>query len=101
MFSLNLTNILVMLGLFGVQTGTTNMWYSKNNKFEQAWQKIIKRLKWVFGGDVQPRAVMTEFNRFRGLGVELTPATYATTCTAESNTSMDLIVQYDHIGDRE
>ena len=87
-----------MLGLFGVQSGTasTDHWYSNNTDFSKAWEKITRRLKWVFGNSEAPKAVLLEYNAFNGDGIDMT-ATYADDCTAERNTSQDLDVQYDHI----
>jgi len=90
--------IRVMLGLFGIQSGTASAdhWYSDNDDFEKGWQKIIRRLKWVFGNSKAPRAVLLEYNSYNGLGVDM-DAGYATSCTEEKNDSQDLQVQYDHI----
>ena len=89
---------LVMLGLFGIQSGTASAdhWYSDNDDFEKGWQKIIRRLKWVFGNSKAPRAILLEYNSYNGLGVDM-DAGYATSCTEEKNDSQDLQVQYDHI----
>jgi len=98
--------IRVMLGLFGVRTGQSRHYDEKDAAFTEAWQKIIRRLKWVFNGELVPTAVIIEYNRFKGLGKELTyligkelkdAKEYAKTCPKEAHTTQDLAIQYDHI----
>jgi len=88
--------IRVMLGLFGVRTGQTRHYDEKHADFAPAWQKIIRRLKWVFNGSEVPTAVLIEYNNFTGLGEKL-DAEYAKTCPKETHTSQGLAIQYDHI----
>ena len=87
-----------MLGLFGIQTNTAsaNHWYSDNEDFRKAWEKITRRLFWVFGNRKAPRAVLLEYNGFNCDGID-TDATYANSCNKESNTSQAYNVQFDHI----
>jgi len=91
--------IRVMLGVFGVRQNATAH-YTKTDEFTNAWKTIIRRLYWVFGNKDVPRAVILEYNRFKGYGQELDKSYINDNgCVKEAHTSQDIKVQFDMITD--
>ena len=98
---------LVMLGVFGVRIDEENPvtpHYTKSTLFTQAWQKIIRRLIWVFGsgevGTTVAKTVLVEYNKFKGLGEGLDENYFEDkNCKAEAHTSQAYDVQFDMITD--
>ena len=89
-----------MLGLFGVQSDTSNDWYKDDDEFTKAWQQIIHRLKWVFADTKAPNAVIDGYNSLKGDGFGMTEG-YATDCPIEKHKSQDIEIQYDIIESQE
>ena len=88
-----------MLGVFGVRQNATAH-YTKTDEFTNAWKTIIRRLYWVFGNKDVPRAVILEYNRFKGSGQELDKSYINDNgCVKEAHTSQDIKVQFDMITD--
>lgn len=96
--------IRVMLGLFGVQADTpaANVWYENNDAFKKAWERLTRRLKWVFDNDHKaPSAILEGYNALKGDGFDMTPVSYAETCTQEKHGSQTIEIQYDIIENQE
>jgi len=90
--------IRVMLGLFGVQTGHTANYKDKEAEFTKAWEKIIRRLKWVFKNSTAPKAIIVEYNRFNGSGLNMDSGYLEKKeCTEETHTSRNIEIQFDQI----
>ena len=87
-----------MLGLFGIKSGvaSTDYWYEDNDKFKEAWQKIARRLKWIFGNKEAPEAVVLGYNGFNVNGIDMT-VEYFKDCDKLVGTDMAIKVQFDHI----